>query len=128
MANTITVPVSIPSDGDLGKTFWDQLETFGNRINDHIHTGMSFAAEVDRSDINFAIDQAISLPAGGTADFDLTSYTYVSALTALVQLRDADNDYEIVDFVKISAPNANTIRITSDAPMSGNFRLIVRGA
>ena len=130
----ITNPVEIPSTGELGKTFFPRLEIWGARINSHKHDGID-SEQIklkdlirDGSDgVNIHLDETIGITGAGYHDFDLTSYTNIDAQSAQLQLRDADSDYEVVDEIKITAPDADTVRVTTSMSFAGNFRLIVRG-
>jgi hypothetical protein len=130
-----TSPINVPQDGDTGKTFWDDLANDITRNNSHVHDGSDSdpisLSDVLPANVNFVKDFAGTIGGGGgTQDVDISTEvsanSNLDARTAMLQLKDADNDYEIVE-IKMTSPNANTIRIHSGVALSGNYRLVVRG-
>lgn len=140
---TITSPVDIPVDGEKGNTFFDKLETWGARINAHVHdsaTGERLdLKEVNRASLNFKKDiNVTSFP----HTVDISTETAASiwaqspndeqldARTAIIQVRSRETEdigdtskqnFEIFDGILVSTPDKDTIKLWSGIDMAALY-------
>ena len=118
----------MPSDGDTGETFWDNLGAYGTRINTHDHDGVNSepisSGSLVFTGMHLQIDYTFSSET--THDFDITAFTDCDARTAVVELIDKADWATITDAVDIVRPDVDTIRVNTTATISLATRLLVR--
>lgn len=81
MSTTLSNGYKLPQDGDLGDTWFDDLEDNIQRVNDHSHNG------IDSEKLDSSALEALSATIG-SGDFTLVSgeYTYQLTLPSAMQV------------------------------------------